>query len=134
MTKQKATTKLSQISGKAVGRNVILVVDEEKHSKAFPEKDDREKILALVDMYNKKPTKKGLNAILELMLKETATTGKAKVEAKVEEIKKSAKKETPKKVDAKAEEIAKAKKMLEADGYTVVKKQPVTHRGRNREY
>lgn len=132
MAKKTTTTKLSQISGKAVGRNVILVIDGEKHSKAFPEKDDREKVLALVDVYNKKPTKKGMNTVLELMLKDGSP--KDKIEAKVEEVKKSAKKAPPKEVKAKAMTIEEAKKMLEKDGYTVTKKQPSTHRGRNREY
>jgi hypothetical protein len=131
MTKTKST--LSEISGKAVGRNIILVIDGEKHSKAFPDKEERDRVLAMVDKYNKKHTKKGMNEVLEVMLKDSPKNPKEKVEQKIEEVKKTSKK-APKVIKAPEMTIAAAKKMLEKDGYTVTKKQPASHSGRRREY
>lgn len=128
-TKTSTSTSTNLITGKSIGQNIILVIDGIKHTKAFKEKADRESILTLVERYNKKNTKKGLNEILEFMLKDKAVDKIEKVKEKVKEAKKPVKKPAPKKAETMT--IATAKAFLEKNDYNVSKK---SHTRRSGEY
>lgn len=113
MAKKVAKTVKKEISAKAVGRNVILVIDGQKHSKAFPLKEDRVKVLEEVEAYNKRNSIKRLNGIIKMMLK---TTGKKTTKPKAPK-----KVKTTKVAKDNSDKLKEAKKLLEQDGYTVSK-------------
>lgn len=118
---KKTTAKQKTISGKQMGQNIILVIDGEKHSKRFPDKEGRTEVLELVQKYNKKNTKTGLERILKLMKKEESK-GVEKVNKDVEKLKKDEKAPESTGKLTKEEEIAKAKKLLEENGMEVKEK------------
>lgn len=113
-TAKKSNSKVKkEISAKAVGRNVILIIDGQKHSKAFPDKTKREEILEKVEAYNKRNSIRKEKEIIELMLKETKKGKRTpKKQEKIEETKNKKSSKT---------ELEKAKELLEKDGYTVSK-------------
>lgn len=115
-----------EISGKSVGRNVILNIDGKKFSKAFTKKEDREEILDMVEKYNKRNTKKLENEIIEKMQKTVKTDKEEVVKKAASKSKSTAKPKVTKKT--KAEEIEAAKKLLEENEYTVAKKVGTTPR------
>lgn len=138
-SKTKTVTKTKKtIEGKAVARNVILVIDGKKYSKAFKIKADRENILKKVGEYNKRNSLKKEKEIIDLMLQDKTTEKDRKKEAEkaVQKPKgKLIKKESARKakVPTKAQKIATAKKLLEEDGFIVTKKVKKTG-GRSREW
>lgn len=111
------------INAKQFGRNIILVIDGEKHSKAFENKEDRDKILSDVDAYNKKPSKTKLSSILKRMSKEDKPINVT--------LKKIEKKSKPSKTKEKLknEEILKAQELLKNEGFIVTKEAPKPRRG-----
>lgn len=130
-TTKKVANPLSPISGKAVGRNVILIIGGEKITKVLKEKADRDFILEEVEKYNKKMTRKQEAVILEFMLKDFTTEEQRKEEIKSKAVVKEV--EKPKVEKATKITIAQAKQMLEKDGYTVSKAVPQQRR-RSGEY
>lgn len=134
-TKSSKTKVKKEIQGKSVGRNVILIIDGKKFSKAFKEKEDRQYILKLVETYNKRNSIKKEKEIIELMQKGKTTEKERKKVA--EGANKS--KITPKKTArpktkklSKEDQIAAAKKLLEDNNYSVNEKRtprkPATRR------
>lgn len=131
ITEKKA---VKQIEGKAVGRNVILIIEGHKYSKTIAEKEERQAVLDKVLNYNKKPSTKLEKEIISIMLenKTTEKERKAKVieeieTKKIEEIKEQPAPEVVKSTEA---EIAAAKKLLEENGHTVSKVAPIPQRRR----
>lgn len=136
-TKKVATKKevvKKQISFKSVGRNVILLIDNQKYSKAIPEKAQRDNIQALVEAYNKTNSIKKKQEIIELMLVNKTTEKSRKEEILAEtpnSAKKIAEKKEVKEVAKKAPasmSIEEAKKFLEANNYRVSEIAPATKR------
>ena len=129
-TKQKSKTAKStskqEITANQFGRNIVMIIDGNKVSKAFKEKEQREEILSMVELYNKRNSKKKLDDIIEFMSKDS-TVSKEVEEAK-EKATKSKKK--PKKEAIKTISLEEAKKMLEKDGYTVSKQAPQSRQRR----
>lgn len=117
----KAAPRNKTISGKQMGQNIILVIDGNKHSKRFPNQDERKETLDLVKKYNEKNTKIGLARILEAMNKDTST-GTEKVKKDIDKMSKSENAPVSTSKSTSSEEIAKAKKLLEDNEYTVSKK------------
>lgn len=72
---------MKEITFKQIGLNVILVIEGEKFSKKIEAKEDREKLKAQVEAYNKKPTAKALKIIQTIM---TINTVKKKEEEVIE--------------------------------------------------
>lgn len=138
-TTAKKTTSTSKktIDGKAVGRNVILLIDGQKVSKAFKEKTDRDNILEMVTKYNTRNSLKLEKEIIEIMQKGKTTEKQRKTAVKKTTPKKTVK---PKAVTAPVKEdaIAAAKALLEKDGWNVSKNAPapapVPKRRSGREY
>ena len=77
-----------QIIGKSVGKNVILIIEDVKHSRAFATKEERTAILDKVKAYNEKNSAAKLKELKSIM--------DTDVVAKVEEFKKVAKKKADK--------------------------------------
>ena len=50
--------KKKEISGKQIGKNIIVIIDEVKHSKAIATPEERKAILEKVEKYNKKNSAK----------------------------------------------------------------------------
>jgi hypothetical protein len=135
-SKSTASKKPKNITGKQMGQNIILVIEGEKHSKRFPDKEDRTIVLGLVQEYNKKNTQSALDKILKLMEKEEKTSAE-KVKGDIDKMSKSSDAPASTKKLTKEEEIAKAKKLLEENGHQVTKKNPqpsTPSRRRGREY
>jgi hypothetical protein len=119
------------ISGKQVGRNILLVVDSKNFSKAFADKKDREVVLSKVEAYNKRSSIKLKKEILEMMQKGKTTEKQRKDAVKKTVVKETVKPKAVVKV-LKEDKIAAAKALLEKDGYTVSKQAPksvTTNRG-----
>jgi len=81
-----------EISYKAIGQNVIIVLDEQKYSKKIVEKTEREEIKQLVISYNSKNSKTLENKILLIFIKKQEELKKKKVKSekilkKLEDIK-----------------------------------------------
>ena len=77
-----------QIIGKSVGKNVILIIEDVKHSRAFATKEERTAILDKVKAYNEKNSAAKLKELKSIM--------DTDVVAKVEEVKKITKKKADK--------------------------------------
>lgn len=130
-----ATKTKKEIQVKTVGRNVIMVIDGKKYSKAIKEKVDRDALVAEVKLYNRRNSIKREKEIIKVMLEGKTTSAERKAKAE-KAVPKTTSKGKPKKAKEAASSItiAEAKKMLENDGYTVTKKRPTSHTGRRREY
>ena len=115
----KAKTAKDSISAKQYGRNVVLIVDGEKYSRAFNTKEKRSDILLSVETYNAKPTKKLKDSILNTMI-EFEKVKEAKNE-EVKEAKKTLKKPTkvkkPTEVQLTQDEIVQLKELLKTNTY-----------------
>ncbi len=85
---------MKEITFKQIGLNVILVIEGEKFSKKIEAKEDREKLKAQVEAYNKKPTAKALKIIQTTM---TANTVEAKKVEEKEKVVKQAEQKLEKK-------------------------------------
>lgn len=109
-----AKTAKDSISAKQYGRNIVMIVDGEKYSRAFNEKEERDNMLLSVESYNTKPTNKLKDSILNTMI-EFEKVKEAKTE-EVKEAKKTLKKSTkvekPEKVELSQEEILQLKELL----------------------
>lgn len=119
----KKTAEKKVIEGRVVARNVILVIDGKKISKAFKVKADRENVMSLVAQYNKRNSLKKENEIIEIMQK-GKTTEKQRRKAVT---KKTSKKVTKPKAVIKAVPVMtleEAKQKLIEDGYTISKNAP----------
>lgn len=77
-----------QIIGKSVGKNVILIIEDVKHSRAFATKEERTAILDKVKAYNEKNSAAKLKELKSIM--------DTDVVAKVEEVKAIKEKKTAK--------------------------------------
>lgn len=127
----------SEISAKQVGKNVILVIDGEKHSRAFNTKEERVEVLEKVKAYNSKNTVKAKKELISLMTVLKEEKKKEVKKAKVKEEKRKVTKAKPVEAEKLTNEdaIEAAKKLLEAQGYDVNKKQkPQTGRRYKGEY
>lgn len=122
---KKAASK--EISFKSVGRNVILVIDNQKFTKAFKEKVERDNLKSLVEGYNKRNSLKKEKEIINIMLAEKVTAKERKEEVQKASPKKAKKPTTTKKPVNKMTE-KEAKLMLEKAGYTVAKVAPKSRR------
>lgn len=130
-TKAKKAKEVDVISAKQFGRNVIVIVDGEKYSRAFVLKEDREEVLLAVESYNAKPTKKLKTSILNTMnelAKEKEVKEKKVAKAK-KTLKKAPKVSKPTEVETTEEEIEKAKQLLKANNYVVSKSSPKRRSG-----
>lgn len=90
-----------QISAKQVGKNIIVIIGEEKHSKAIETKEERTVILEQVESYNKKNDAKLLKKITDALAPAIKSTSKSKTTE-------------PKKVEVKKEVKEKVNKVKEA--------------------
>lgn len=90
-----------QISAKQVGKNIIVIVDDVKHSKAIATPEERKDILSRVEQYNTKNNATLLKGIIKDLttVKEVKKEVKPKTSLKKKEIK--AKPEAVKKVEEK---------------------------------
>lgn len=115
-----------QIIGKSVGKNVILIIEDVKHSRAFATKEERTAILDKVKAYNEKNSAAKLKELKSIM--------DTDVVAKVEEVKAIKEKKVAKnKPTAKPKEadVVIPEQSIEASimfllekGYSVQKTQP----------
>lgn len=125
--------KSKEFAYKSIGQNVILVKGEDKYSRKFSNKEDREIIKALVESYNKKPTIKAEKDIISRMNLDKEAR-KEEIETIKKGEKKVAKKPEQEKMLSKEEQIEAAKKLLQDNNYNVTAKTaPKTYSGR-REY
>ena len=56
-----------QIIGKSVGKNVILIIEDVKHSRAFATKEERAEVLEKVKAYNEKNSAAKLKELKSIM-------------------------------------------------------------------
>ena len=107
---------------KQVGQNLIIVKGDEKLSRKFENKEERDKVKELAAKYSFKPSVRLYNEIKSLMSVDK--------EARKEELKKAADKAKGKKEEkpaeaklvSKEEQIKTAKKLLEDNNYNVTAK------------
>lgn len=78
-----------KIIGKSVGKNVILIIEDVKHSRAFATKEERTEVLDKVKAYNEKNSAAKLKELKSIM--------DADAVAKVEEVKEVKEKKVAKK-------------------------------------
>jgi len=115
MSKKKEVTK-KEITANQYGRNIVMVIEGEKYSKAFIEKADRDRLLEEAVKYNKRPSNKRRD---ELIKELSGFVDNPTIVAKPK------KKAKPKAAEVKTltnqEEIEKAQKLLKKHGYNVEK-------------
>lgn len=117
-----ASKKAEEFNIKQVGQNLIIVKGEEKLSRKFDNKEERDKVKELAAKYSFKPSVKLYNEIKSLM-----TVDK---EARKEELKKAGdslkgkkeQKPAEEKLVSKEEQIEAAKKLLQDNNYNVTAK------------
>lgn len=120
---------MEQIKMRQVGLNLLLSIGKENLTKKVEDKEERERIKALVASYDKKPTKKLEQEIRKSFtanteIKKTAELVEKKVAKKVGKQQQAAAKSTVKKVKEVSKEIAQAKEitLLEKENLALRKK------------
>ena len=93
-----------QISAKQVGKNIIVIIDNVKHSKAIPTPEERKEILSKVETYNKKNSDKILKEIITKLAPPAKESKKEKVVKEKPKTVRTVKKEEVKKVEEKVKE------------------------------
>jgi len=128
----KKSTAKKEIQGQQFGRNIVLVIEGKKYSKAFAKAEERSSILEKVANYNASISIKKEKEIINIML-----AGKSTEVERKEEVKKKTKPVAkPEVVDKKPtpEQLAEYKKILEENDYRVSKAVAYTPSSRRGEY
>jgi uncharacterized membrane protein YfhO len=126
-----------EIKAKLVGRNVILIINGETHSKAFKTKVERADIVTKVEAYNKRNSITKEKELLKLMFKESSTTKAKKAKETTAKAKTTAKdkakttKTKATKTLSKEAQIKAARKLLEAEGLVITSKEAPKSKKRN---
>ena len=110
-----------QISAKAVGKKLNLVINDEKYTRAFDSKDEMAPILEKVKEYNEKQSAAKEKAIIKLMTVDAEAKKEVVAEAKAVKAKKAAVKpvEAVEEVKSAAQITSDALAELIAQGYNV---------------